>query len=100
MDDNITQVCKYIPVRMLDGTVIKIESCSPVLDVAEALDFGEIADHIKDVAESIMLPIRDISPRKAEVDFGISILVENGKLVTVVSQGTSRANFKISLEWN
>jgi len=92
--------CNYIPVRMLDGTVIKIESCAPVQDVAEALDFNEISDHIKDVAESIMLPIRDIGPKKAEVDFGVNIQVENGKLVTVVSQGTSRANFKISLEWN
>lgn len=100
MENPIPEVCKYIPIKMLDGTVIKIESCSPVVDVAEALDFGEIADHIKDVAESIMLPIRDISPKKAEVDFGINIQVEDGKLVTVVSQGTSRANFKISLEWN
>jgi len=90
----------YIPVKMKDGTVIRIESCKLEVGSDQPYDFSEIADHIKDVAESIMLPIRDISPKKAEVVFGISVITEKDKLVTVVSQGSSKANFKISLEWN
>jgi len=89
----------YIPVRMNDGTVIKIETEQKMPIDAAILDFTNIADHIKDLAESILLPIRSLSPKKAEVGFGITFQVVDGKLETVVSQGTSKSNFKISLEW-
>lgn len=90
----------YIPVKMKDGTVIGIESASPVEHKEQPYDFNDVSDQIKDLAESIMMPIREISPRKAEVSFGIQIRTVNGNIITTVSEGTAKANFKITLEWN
>ncbi|MGH2510077.1 MAG: CU044_2847 family protein [Ktedonobacteraceae bacterium] len=109
MDDEIRSLKSktFVPVRLDEHTIIRIEA-TPLSDLepedeyvsAQSFpSFGEITDRIKGVSKAITEVWEEVKPSKAIVEFGMEIGFEAGKVVALLVQGSGRANFRVTLEW-
>lgn len=59
-------------------------------DVAESrFTFGDIEESVVDIANTVFSVLRKVRPTSAEVEFGVSIGIESGKLTALLVQGTA-----------
>jgi hypothetical protein len=96
------ETTKLIPVRLPNGSDIFVEATvvSAEQDVAFiGASFGEIAEVLEGIAESINSAIEKVKPKKASVELGLEIGIESGKLTTLLVKGTGKANLKIAMHW-
>ncbi len=61
--------------------------------------FQEVSAAIESLSKEIAETLRKIKPDKANVNFGIDIGVDSGKLTDVLAKSSSTANLEITLEW-
>lgn len=60
--------------------------------------FTEVSDTIEKIANDIMEPLKKVKPKKLQVEFGLAIGLESGKLTTLWVKGQGTANLKVVLE--
>ena len=60
---------------------------------------GDIGQALEGIADTLWAPIRRIRPRKAEVEIGIDVAVESGRLTALLVKGSATANLKVTLSW-
>jgi hypothetical protein len=61
--------------------------------------FVDLTDSIEAIASALGESLERIKPKRAEVEFGIEVGIESGKLTALLCKGTSKANLKITLEF-
>lgn len=98
-----TKPTTTVPVQIGDGLTIRIETASlggrEKVGILDSLPFQELMRGIEAVAESFGDSLKKIQPSKASVEFGVEVALEAGKLMAVICQGSGKANFTITLEW-
>lgn len=94
-----------IPAKLPDGTEIRIEARHldddgrPQQVGIANLAFADLVPSIQGISETVLTAIKNVAPSKATVEFGIEASLEAGKLVALLCSGETKANLKISLEW-
>jgi hypothetical protein len=95
---------EIIPVQISDNVTIMVEADSfggeEDVGVTDAFNFDEITQTIEAIANSITDTFNRVKPKKAQVELGLKIGVESGKLTTLLVKGSGEANLKITLEWS
>lgn len=87
------------------GTIIQIEVTGPVereKDVSaleRVLPFDGIVDSVAAVASAMTEALRRAKPEEAEVQFGVDIGVESGKLTSLLVKGSGTATLTVRLLW-
>ncbi len=103
----------FVPVRLDAHTIIRIEATSladpqsedeleqedEYVSTKSLPSFEEITDHIKGVSKAIMEVWEEVKPSKAIVEFGMEVGFEPGKVIALLVQGSGKANFHVTLEW-
>jgi len=94
---------EIVPVRLDDGTEMLVE-----VHIAggreKVADFGQLSmtnlmRSITSLSSSVIKAIEAVGPRKTTVEFGIEASLESGKLLALLCAGESKANLKVTLEW-
>ena len=98
-DDEQTE---SIPVKLPNGTIIKIET--PRREGREDVDFeifsfDDIGNALEGITDAIKGTIEKVKPKKTTVKFGIEVGVESGKLTAMIVKGTGKGNLEITMEW-
>ncbi len=94
-----TEIVKIV---LEDGTTVNMEvsALGGEEDVSfDALPFEGVAGAIEKIAATVLTPIKKVKPKKATVEFGLSVGLESGKLTALWVKGQGAANIKVSLEW-
>ena len=90
------------PIRLSDGTVVRVESEMQATeeDVAfEIPKFGDVAKAIQAITSDVMGAIRKAKPKKATIELGVAVTLESGHATAILVKGSGNANLKITLEW-
>ena len=94
---------QIVPLKIGDNNSLKVEATilGGDQDVASNfLEFESVTDTIEDISNAVVGTFDTIKPNKANVEFGLEIAVESGKLTSILVKGTGKANLKITLEWS
>ena len=102
----MTSKTKIIPLKLSDGTVIKVEATQigeqPVS--AETRIFKKATTVIKSIADDIAGTLKEVNenvkPDKFSVTLGLEVGVESGELTALIVKGTGTANLEITMEWD
>lgn len=96
----------FVPVRLDDQTIIRIEATR--LKGGEGEEdyigvqlpsFEDITNTIKSISKSIVAVWNEVQPSKATAEFGIEVGFEPGNVTALLVKGSGKANLKITLEW-
>lgn len=93
---------EIVSVEIEDGMTVNIEvsALGGEEDVASnTLPFGDVAKAIEKISNAVMSPIKKVKPKKAIVEFGLSVSLESGQLTALWVKGEGSANLKVTLEW-
>ena len=92
---------RFIPVKVKDDLTVMVEAkdFGGEQDVS-TLSFQQVTDTIEAVTQMIATSIYNVKPDKATVEIGFDISVKSGKLTTVIVEGSSKANLKLTLQWS
>jgi len=86
-----------------DGQEFLLEARSPggmeKVSGLSSIPVSDFVNSIKSISQSVVNSIKEISPDKFSVEFGIEASFEAGKLLALLCSGGAKANLKITLEW-
>jgi hypothetical protein len=70
-------------------------------DVAafDRVKLQSVADTIKAIADTLGTAVKEASPDKASVEFGLELAIKGGKLVSLITETGATATLKVNLEW-
>jgi tetrahydromethanopterin S-methyltransferase subunit B len=94
---------EVVPVQINNNVQVMVEATVVGSEEDVAIDirpFQEVTDAIEAITSAMVQTLEKVKPDKASVEFGIEIAVQSGKLTTLIVQGSSKGNMKITLEWN
>lgn len=81
-----------------------IEASSPggMQDVSGFGDFQskDLVDSITAISEMLASALKQVSPDKFSVEFGIEVTLKAGKLLALLCNAEGKANLKITMEWS
>lgn len=91
---------RNIPVKVGDDLTVMVEArdLGGEQDVS-TLSFEGVTDTIEAVTQALATSINKVKPDKATLEIGFDIAVESGKLTTLIVDGSSKANLKLTLQW-
>ena len=91
---------RNIPVKVGDDLTVMVEArdLGGEQDVS-TLSFEGVTDTIEAVTQALATSINKVKPDKATLEIGFDITVESGKLTTLIVDGLSKANLKLTLQW-
>lgn len=93
---------RSIPIKVNDDitVLVKAEDYGGEQDVASSTySFEQVTDTIEAVTQALATSINKVKPDKATVEIGFDITVKSGKLTTLIVDGSSKANLKLTLQW-
>lgn len=64
-----------------------------------AFHVDELVGSVRAVSQSLARVLKEIGPDKFSVEFGVEAAFEAGKLLALICSGSTKANLKITLEW-
>lgn len=91
-----------IKTQLPDGTIIYVQARSfggEQQVSAHVPDFEEVTRAISGIAKPLVHMLEEIKPRKATLEFGVEIVVESGRLTSMLVKGSAEASLTITLEW-
>lgn len=91
---------RNIPVKVGEDLTVMVEArdLGGEQDVS-TLSFEGVTDTIEAVTQALATSINKVRPDKATLEIGFDIAVESGKLTTLIVDGSSKANLKLTLQW-
>jgi NTP-dependent ternary system trypsin peptidase co-occuring protein len=99
-DESRTQI---VPVVLESGARLQIEvrALSGGREEVGVVDaaFKDLTDSIEAIASALGQSLERIKPKKAEVEFGLEVGIESGKLTALICKGSGKANLKITLNF-
>lgn len=93
---------EFVPVQINNNVQVMVEATVVGTEEDVAIDirpFQDVTDAIEAITSAMVQTLEKVRPDKASVEFGIEIGVQSGKLTTLIVQGSSKGNMKITLEW-
>lgn len=93
---------EIVPVQINNNVQVMVEATVIGTEEDVAIDirpFQEVTDAIEAITSAMVQTLEKVRPDKASVEFGIEIGIQSGKLTTLIVQGSSKGNMKITLEW-
>lgn len=100
----MTERSQLQPVKLDDKTEVFFEiaqtSGREKVGVLDGLPIANVTEIITDLGQNLTSALRSAGPQKYKVELGMEFSVKNGKLIAIVAQGSAKANFKITLEWD
>lgn len=93
---------EIVPVQINNNIQVMVEATILGGEEDVAIDirpFQEVTDAIEAITSAMVQTLERVKPDKASVEFGVEIGVQSGQLTTLIVQGTSKGNMKITLEW-
>jgi len=66
----------------------------------DAIPIDRVISLVSEVAYAMGKAIERVSPTKSAVEVGFEFGLREGQLVGLIARGSSKANFKITLEWD
>ena len=94
---------EIIKAELANGTIVHIQATAlgGEEEVAFILpSFKKLTDAIEGIAESIVMSLQKVKPKKASVEFGLEVALESGQLTALLVKGSGTSNLKITLEWS
>ena len=93
---------EVVPVRLADGTVVRVQATA--LGGEEDVAFGvksfeDVRKAVEGIAGEFGEVFKAVGPRKASVEFGVEVALESGKLTALLVKGSGTASMKVTLEW-
>jgi hypothetical protein len=98
------QRSRTVPVVLADGTEILVRATvdsgeEDVAAVDRLISFEPVLRTIERLSTALQESIAKISPRTAQVEFGIEFAVESGGLAALIVQGSGSSSLTITLTW-
>jgi hypothetical protein len=93
---------EIIKAELANGTILHIQATAlgGEEEVAFTLpSFREVTNAIEGIAESVVMTLQKVKPKKGSVEFGLEIALESGQLTALLVKGSGTSNLKITLEW-
>ena len=93
---------EIINTQLANGAVLRVQATmlGREEDVAFTLpSFQGVTDAIEGIAATVVTTLQQVRPRKACVEFGLSLALESGQLTALLVKGTGTSNLTITLEW-
>jgi hypothetical protein len=92
-----------VPIEVEGGTSVALR-VTPLGDAGDvnALDklkLDDVAATIKAIADTLGAAVKEATPDKASVEFGLELALKSGKLVSLITDAGATATLKVSLEW-
>lgn len=92
-----------IPVELSDGEIVNIEYI-PIGGQPKSIlgnkKFGNFLKKVSGLVNDIQQSIKEVKPDKMIIEVGVDVAIEGGELTAIFVKGNSKANFKVTLEWN
>ena len=91
-----------IPLELSDGKVIAalITQSDQEEDVAlKGFKMSDVTSTITTLAKDIMKPLTNLECDKVNVEFGLSLTLKEGKLVSMLASASGTASVKVNLEF-
>jgi len=99
IDDTIVKV------KLPEGAVVSVAAVAPE-GVEEDISAGDklasfegVERSITAISKRLISAIKDASPDKASIEFGIDVKIEQGGLTGLLAKGSAGATLKVTLEW-
>jgi Trypsin-co-occurring domain 1 len=67
--------------------------------IIEALPLDSLGPAIESISQALWSSVEKVAPTKFEIEFGLEIAVEPGKLSSLLVKGSGKGNVKVSLTW-
>jgi NTP-dependent ternary system trypsin peptidase co-occuring protein len=95
---------RAVPVVLPDGSKILAQATvmggeEDVAVVERLMSFEPILKTVEGLSTALQSSLEKISPRTAQVEFGIEFAVESGALAALLVQGSGRSSLTITLTW-
>lgn len=100
-DDALALVDATLP----NGAVVKVQAVTEAgggaqdVGFADAFRFDAVQDALSGVADMVRDAVRSATPDTVEVEFGLSLAVEGGKLLGLITKAGGTAAFTVRLGW-
>jgi hypothetical protein len=98
---------RIVPITREDDTeflieVSEVESVAGRQKVAatDAFDSKDLANSVTAISRMFVNALKEVSPDKLSVEFGVEATLKAGKLLALLCDGEGKANLKITLEWS
>jgi len=95
-------VTEIIPVKLGDDEILVeatiIGGDENVSNTTQKLE--KAIKTVRKLADTMLKGLDEISPDKAVLEFSVELALESGELTALIAKGSSKSNFKITLEWN
>lgn len=97
----------FVPVRLDDGTIIRIEAPSTsdagqgegYIASAGLPSFEQFTDTVKSMAKSIATVWSEVQPSRASVEFNVEVGFETGNITAWLVKGSSKGHLTVTMEW-
>ncbi|MDF2188286.1 CU044_2847 family protein [Paraflavitalea sp. CAU 1676] len=63
------------------------------------ISMSDLTRSIRSISTTIVDTLKEISPDKFAVEFGVEASIKSGKLLALLCNADGKANLKITLEW-
>jgi hypothetical protein len=93
---------EIVPIQLTNGKVARVEATilrGEEEVAARMYSFNDVTTVIEGIAEALVGCLEKVQPHKASIEFGVEIAAESGQLIALLVKGGSKANLKVSLEW-
>lgn len=92
-----------IPVRVSEEVTVMVEATMLGGEENVGLNvrpFEQVTKAVEAIATSMVQAFETVQPDKAAIEFGLEVGLKEGKLIGLIVQNSTKANLKITLEWN
>lgn len=92
-----------VPVQLSDGTRVLAALSSPTGEVEVAwklYELEDMANAIRGLSRDLLEQIKSLSCDSAEIKFGVSATLEEGKLTALLVSGGAEATVEVTLRWS
>ena len=95
---------RTVIVDLGDGATMIVEAAQVgiafVSDEDLRAKFDGVTKSIEQVSRSVLDAIRNAKPKKAVVELGFSLAIQEGRLLALFGKAQGAASIKVTLEWS
>ncbi|MBP0016629.1 MAG: hypothetical protein J7647_03625 [Cyanobacteria bacterium SBLK] len=91
-----------IPVQVSNDVTVMVETT--ILEQEQRVSlktrpFEQVTQSVEAIAAAMVKTFETVQPDKAAIEFGLEMGLKEGKLIGLIVQNSTKANFKVTLEW-
>ena len=93
---------RTVMLRTVDELTTSIdEDAETVQDVRfRSIDFKALTGTLHEIGDLISSAVRPLTPREAEVEFGLGFSASTGQVLLIFGEAAAQASIKIKLRWD